>query len=236
MEQTTGATVSPDGRWRWNGADWVPNVGGRSAAASGPKGLSSWFDGETSEDLFTGQRVIVWARWILITTGLILAFWIPAGTKPDLLTLQVELGAIVALAFGNFYLHVQLLRGRPAVDRVVYGASLGDLTVITALVLVQGGFDSAVFVFYCAAVLGFSVAFPTAVTAIYTVCTVAVYGLIGVTTAPGGGYSTLVIRLLMIAAVAVCGNLFARHEALRRSEAIDRYVASITNPIKEQGS
>jgi hypothetical protein len=215
--QQTGTLISPDGRWRWDGSDWIPNVAAEPRRP-GP-GFNTWFRGETSEDLFTGQHVIVWARWILITTGLLLSFWIPSGTRPDLLTLQVQLGAIVALAFGNFYLHVQLLRGKPAIDRVVYGAACGDLGVITALVLIQHGFASPFFVFYCAAVLGLSVAFPTAVTAIYTVCTIAVYGLVGAATAPTDQYATLVIRLLMIAAVAVCGNLFARHEALRRAEA-----------------
>jgi hypothetical protein len=123
--------VSPDGKWYWDGVvqQWKavpasPAPAERSAApaaANKPeRGLSSFAGSVRSEDLAYGQTVLVWARWILIGTGLLLSFWSPH----DLLTLQVQLAAIIALAFGNFYLHVQLLRGHPALDNVVYGASL----------------------------------------------------------------------------------------------------------------
>jgi len=163
-----------------------------------------------------GQTVLVWARWILIGTGLLLSFWAPT----DLTMLQVQLAAIIALAFGNFYLHVQLLRGHPALDAVVYGASLGDICVVTALVLVQGGYASPVFIFYFAAIVGISVAFPTFMTAGYTAIVVGIYGIICLATAPADGHPAVFTRLLMIAAVAVCGNLFARHEQQRRADAI----------------
>jgi hypothetical protein len=132
----------------------------------------------------------------------------------------VQLAAIIALAFGNFYLHVQLLRGHPALDNVVYGASLADIAVVTALVIVQGGYSSPVFIFYFAAVVGISVAFPTRMTTAYTVLVMGVYGLISVSTAPMDDYPAVFTRLLMVAAIAVCGNIFARHESQRRSEAV----------------
>jgi len=170
----------------------------------------------TSEDLFYGQTVIVWARWILIGTGLVLSFWNPR----ELFVLQIQLAVLIALAFGNFYLHVQLLRGHPSIDSVVYGASAADLTVVTALVVVQNGFPSPVFIFYFAAVLGFSVAFPTRLTAIYAATGIAVYGVVCLATADVADYPAIFTRLLMIAAVAVCGNLFARNETHRRAEAV----------------
>src|SRR5438093_5390599 len=100
---------SPDGNYIWDGQEWIAVRQPVARAAS--KGLSSWADGldrGTSEDLFHGQTVIVWARWILIGTGLLLSFW----NARDLPVLEVQLAAIITLAFGNFYLHVQLLRGR----------------------------------------------------------------------------------------------------------------------------
>ena len=226
--------VSPDGKWYWDGvaqtwapvspsqADaWPPHEqrNRRPAAPStraASRGLSSFVGNVRSEDLVFGQTVLVWARWILIGTGLVLSFWTPR----DLLTLQVQLAAIVALAFGNFYLHVQLLRGHAAVDKVVYAASLADICVVTALVLVQGGYSSPVFVFYFAAVVGISVAFPTNLTAAYTVLVVGIYGVVCLATATPDDYPAVFTRLLMIAAIAVCGNLFARNESHRRAEAI----------------
>ena len=215
---------SPDGQWIWNGQDWVVADHRRAAVAREPlkpltapsKGLSSWVEGSTSEDLFYGQAVIVWARWILIATGLVLSFWDPKSLS----LLQIQLAAIIALAFGNFYLHVQLLRGHPAIDRVVYAASAADLAVVTTLVIAQGGYSSPVFVFYFAAVLGLSVAFPAILTALYTSAVVVVYGVVCLSTADSSDYPAVFTRLLMIAAIAVCGALFARSESHRRADAI----------------
>jgi len=206
-------TLSEDGRWRWDGSTW------RAMAPPPPteRGLSSWaasFDRVTSEDLYFSQTVIVWARWILIAAGLELSFW----DARDLTILQIQLAAIITLAFGNFYLHVQLLRGHPSIDVVVYLASLADLVVVTALVGTQGGFTAPVYVFYFAAVLGFSVAFPTVLTAVYTAGTLGVYFL--VCSATSDNFPEIFTRLLMLAAIAVCGNLFARNERALREDAV----------------
>jgi len=220
--------VSPDGKWYWDGVaqEWkavaTPAAPAKAASTPNPvaaqpsRGLSSFTGKIRSDDIAYGQTVLVWARWILIGTGLLLSFW---GPK-DLLTLQVQLAAIIALAFGNFYLHVQLLRGHPALDNVVYAASLADICVVTALVLVQTGYPSPVFIFYFAAIVGISVAFPTQMTAGYTLLVVGVYGIICLATASVDDHPAIFTRLLTIAAVAVCGNLFARHEAQRRADAI----------------
>ncbi|HKC19636.1 MAG TPA: hypothetical protein VKE27_08380 [Candidatus Dormibacteraeota bacterium] len=217
--------ISPDGKWYWDGVQqsWKPKnpiPATAAAPAVEPKaqeiGLSSFTGEVRSEDLAYGQTVLVWARWILIGTGLLLSFWSPT----DLTTLQVQLAAIIALAFGNFYLHVQLLRGHPTLDSIVYAASLADITVVTALVLVQNGYPSPVFIFYVAAIVGISVAFPTWMTMGYTALVVGAYGLICVSTAPAEDMPAVFTRLLMITAVAFCGNVFARSEAKRRADAI----------------
>lgn len=219
--------ISPDGKWYWDGIAqaWNP-VSDEPAQPAQPvpqakpepqvHGLQSFAGNVRSEDLAQGQTVLVWARWILIGTGLLLSFWNPT----DLVTLQVQLAAIIALAFGNFYLHVQLLRGHPAIDNVVYGASLADIAVVTALVVVQGGFPSPVFIFYFAAVVGISVAFPTWMTTGYTAMIIGLYGVIALSTTTSDHYPAVFTRLLMIGAIALCGNLFARHESRRRAEAI----------------
>ena len=235
--------VSPDGKWFWDGIaqEWKPKHPAPAAARAqipappvvkeAAKGLSSFAGEVRSEDLAYGQTVLVWARWILIGTGLLLSFWSPK----DLTTLQVQLAAIIALAFGNFYLHVQLLRGHPALDNVVYAASLADITVVTALVLVQNGYPSPVFIFYFAAIVGISVAFPTRMTAGYTALVVGVYGIICLATAPIDDYPAVFTRLLMIAAVALCGNVFARSEAKRRSDAI-RVHAEMQDEVEQQST
>lgn len=232
--------LSPDGKWYWDGVaeQWkaLPGTAVDSPKPAGQakevkRGLSS-FGGEVrSEDLAYGQTVLVWARWILIGTGLLLSFWSPT----DLTTLQVQLAAIIALAFGNFYLHVQLLRGHPALDNVVYGASLADITVVTALVLVQTGYPSPVFIFYFAAIVGISVAFPTWMTVGYTALVVGVYGIVCLATAPVEDLPAVFTRLLMIAAVALCGNVFARSEARRRADAL-RIHTEMLDEVGQEGA
>jgi hypothetical protein len=225
--------LSPDGRWFWDGRVWTAShLSNSSALAPAPvkpppassQGLSSWVSGATSEDLFYGQAVIVWARWILIATGLVLSFWEPQSLG----LLQIQLAAIITLAFGNFYLHVQLLRGRPAIDRVVYAASAADLAVVTTLVISQNGFSSPVFVFYFAAVLGLSVAFPAVLTAMYTAAVLLVYGVVCLSTTDSAEYPVVFTRLLMIAAIAVCGAVFARSESHRRAEALRAHESATT--------
>ena len=226
----SGPIVSPDGNWWWDGDKWIFSSSARSASAQAPvrptpaphQGLSSWVSGATTEDLFYGQAVIVWARWILIATGLVLSFWAPASLS----ILQIQLAAIIALAFGNFYLHVQLLRGHPAIDRVVFAASAADLAVVTTLVIVQGGYSSPVFVFYFAAVLGLSVAFPAVLTALYASTVVVVYGVVCLSTTDPSNYPAVFTRVLMIAAIAVCGAIFARSESHRRAEAVRAHESS----------
>ena len=237
--EATKHLISPDGRWFWDGVSqhWRPVAEdepkqkpaeataqhpcestqvAESRSTASQRGLSSFAGTVRSEDLAYGQTVLVWARWILIGTGLLLSFWSPT----DLTTLQVQLAAIIALAFGNFYLHVQLLRGQPAIDNIVYAASVADIGVVTALVIVQGGYPSPVFIFYFAAIVGISVAFPTWLTASYTALVVGLYGVICLPTATTGDYPAIFTRLLMLAAVAVCGNIFARSESRRRADAI----------------
>ena len=72
------------------------------------------------------------------------------------------------------------------------------------------------------AVLGLSVAFPTILTALYTAAVVVLYGIVCLVTSDGSvsELSAVFTRLLMIAAIAVCGALFARSESHRRADAI----------------
>lgn len=172
----------------------------------------------SSEDLAHGQVVIVTARWILVFAGLVLALW----NSTDVAQLRVQILFILGLAFANFYLHAQILMRKPAIRSVIYAASAADLTVISVNVLAGGGFDSQTFAFYFPALLVLSVAFPAAMTALYTGATVSFYSLIGLAAAAfdDADLQTVVIRDLMLVAVAVCGALYLRMETRRREETL----------------
>jgi hypothetical protein len=175
---------------------------------------------EASRDLTLGQTVIVFARWILVLAGLVIALWNPGPVGE----LRVSIAVILLAAVANFYLHAQLLRRRPAVDAVAYAASAGDIALVTLLVLVQGGFRSDLFIFYFPAVLAMSVAFPTMVALAFAGTTTALYALVVmVSAAPTDANLQVVLtRLIMLAAVAVCGNAFRRIDEGRRASAEPR--------------
>jgi hypothetical protein len=180
-------------------------------AAPSPRGRGS---SSLSADLQHGQAVIVTARWLLVGAGLLLALWNPGSVGE----LRVQLGSVLLLAGANFALHAQLLMRRPLLEGVIYAASLADLALISILILSKGGFRSELYVFYFPALLALAVAFPRAVTLTVTAATLVVYGLIGLATAPPGDGSlqAILTRLLMLAAVATCGQLYQRVEARRR--------------------
>jgi hypothetical protein len=184
---------------------------------------------EILEDLTFGQSVIITARWILVLAGLLLVLWNPG----PLSQLRVQIVFVLALAVANFYLHAQLLMGRPVTKLIVYGASAADLVVITVMILVGGGFDSTTFVFYFPAILAFSVAFPPRMTFFFTAAILAGYFLIFLVSSiiSTADFQTLLARSIMLAAVAVCGSLYWKIERDRRmatEKARDELLAQVS--------
>ena len=172
---------------------------------------------DSSDDLAQGQVVIIAARWILVVAGLMLALW-----NPDAIgDLRIQIVLILALAVGNFYLHAQVLMGRPVIAPVVLGASAADIVVISSIIAAQGGFESHLYVFYFPALLALSVAFRTQVTVAFTGAAIAIYGLIALAAASPDDGQVLITRLLMLAGVAMCGNAYWRIERDRRNAAAE---------------
>jgi hypothetical protein len=173
---------------------------------------------EAQADLDHGQVVIIMARWLLIAVGLFLLIVKPTS---DVAELRLQISLILLLGLVNFFLHAQLLKGRPVPDAVAYAASAFDLVVITLLLLSQGG-DSPVFVLYFPALLALSVAFEPYVTVVYAIATVGVYGIVAASAIPAGvdAGPVVITRVLMLGAVAFCGGVYwsVEHSRRRRLE------------------
>ncbi len=170
------------------------------------------------EDLMYGQSVIVSARWILVVSGLFLALWNPGPMSE----LRLQILFILLLAVANFYLQAQRLMKKPASSGVVYFASAADLAVISVMVILGGGFESNVYVFYFPALLALSVAFSPASTLFFAGGAAAFYTFISLGSALFGDIDiqVLIARLIMMTAVAVCGQIYWRIERDRRSAAV----------------
>ncbi len=186
-------------------------------AAQRPPKRSALASLATSQDHSHGQIVIVIAKWVLVCAGLLLVLWSPA----EIGQLRVQILVLLLLAVENFYHHAQLLKRRAVSDLVAYVASAADIVVVTVLVLLQGGFDSNLYIFYFPALVALSVVFQPKVTALFTMSLMGVYATIGLGTIAGSGASdqdarVLISRLAMMAAVATCGALSYRLEERRR--------------------
>jgi len=93
--------------------------------------------------------VTVAARWLLVAAGVALALVAPAS--PELVRAQV---VVLLLAVCNFGLrHAQILRRQLTLAAIAYAASAADIAIITALVAVNGGYASGLYVFYFPAIL-----------------------------------------------------------------------------------
>ena len=83
------------------------------------------------EDLFFGQTVIVWARWSVIVAGIVLVLW--TSTSVSLLTQTMPF--FLVLMAVNFFLHGRFVMGSPLNRFAVTVASVVDLILITAIVV-----------------------------------------------------------------------------------------------------
>jgi hypothetical protein len=182
-------------------------------------GLRSWLTSSAvNEDLSHGQIVIVMAKWVLVFAGMLLVLWAPAPIGQ----LRVQILVLVLIAVENFYHHAQILKRRPVPDAIAYIASGADLAVVTILVMLQGGFDSNLYIFYFPALIALSVVFRTEVTALFTAVTVSLYTAICLVdfvdgTATGNDFQVMLARIGMMVALVTCGALSYRLEARRRT-------------------
>ncbi len=169
---------------------------------------------DPADELIHGESVIIAARWVLVVAGLLLALWNPGG----LVQLQVAIVVILAVAIGNFALHMHVVTRGKLLARIVYAASVADLAAISLLIVSGGGVPSAPFVFYLPALLAISVTFRTELTGLYTLGAVCTYGAIAIVTAHPDALLPVLIQILMMAAVPICGNVYWRLERDRRRQ------------------
>ena len=176
------------------------------------KNMSSWL-GE-SEDMMYGQKVLVVARWILVVSGLLLALINPVVLGE----VKIQVGLILTLAVANFFLHVQLVRKQPSLPWVAYLSSAVDIFAITLMVMTSDGGASSLYVFYFPALFAISVAFRPRAGLVLSGAAIGMYSLIASTHMGDDGGAFVVARIVMMAAVVVCGMVYRKIEGDRRRE------------------
>jgi hypothetical protein len=172
------------------------------------------------DDLSQGHTVIIAARWLLVVSGLMFLLYRPQSTA------EVAIGVlgVLAIAVTNLWLHTRLITRQAIEPEWAYWASVADLAVISALVLVQGSASSKAMVFYYPAVLAFSLVFPPGVTALLTSGVLTFTLMLGMT--DGVDERILVARLLSLAATALIGARYREVEVRRRSRRSELSIAA----------
>jgi hypothetical protein len=167
-------------------------------------------------DLSDGQVVTVFARWLLIAAGFVIALWGPS--ERDLGPLKIALMILFGLAIGNFALHARVMMKHPLSSSLLYAFSAADIVAVTAITwLYRGGIDNPLFVFYYPGLLALSLIFPTRVTGFFTAALVVAYAIVALPMRPTAeDQQIFVARVISLAAVAAVGTLYQHIEAGRR--------------------
>ncbi len=185
-------------------------------------------DQESREDVFSGQVVIIGARWFLIATGIIMLLW-TAVDRAQPAVLLAGVAPLIALMGLNFFLHGRYMLGRPLNPNFVLLTGILDLAIITLLVLFwpgTKGLENQFFVFYYVIVLAFAMSMPRRTEVAYTVAAIVLYAAVVLPFLDYTGLveiqedaKSLLIRLIALGAMGGLGNFYFRIFRRRRAEA-----------------
>jgi hypothetical protein len=178
---------------------------------------------EAAEDLFFGQIVIIWARWFVIISGVIVVLWSSNNTS-ELTTAVLMVVPLIAI---NFFVHGRYLMERPINQKLLLGLSLVDIIVITIIVLVwqdPNGFLSPYYIFYYPFLLAVAFVFSVRISVPYALLTLILYSVACLVTdfnLVNDSYQLegLIIRLITMGTIGGLGAFYWRIQRGRRRAA-----------------
>ena len=170
-------------------------------------------------------RVSVWGRWLIWLVSVFnLAHrpdaWYPADI--EYVFLHVPLVTL------NGLVHYRLRTNRPVTWRWMLALSAMDLALITAGVVIGGGFNSFFFLGYYAALAVFAAVFTSIwLSLAWTTMAAVAYSIVIWSVGPGldlnaGDETELVSRLTTMYVIVLCISLISRFERIRRHTAVER--------------
>ncbi len=169
--------------------------------------------------------VSVWGRWFVWLLGLFLLAYRPAFWYPEDVLL---LGIPVLLAVFNGLVHHRLLTNRPVTWRWVLFLSAAEIVIITAGVVVDGGYTSLIFLAYYPSLAVFAVVFSSHWPSLAWTTTAAVsYAVACLRVDSGldldaGNEKVLMARLALMYTIVLGIGLITRFERTRWQTAVSR--------------
>ncbi len=181
-----------------------------------------WLDpGEASY----AAKVTVWLRWLFWVGAVTELAYRPAFTQAKYIPFMLMHVPLIAL---NGYVHYRLLSGRRVTWRHLLVLSAMDIALITASVVVDGGFDTFLFLPYYPALAAFAAVFTSALLNLtWTTITASIY--VGVSLTVGSGMAfdginekMLFSRVLAMFGVVLVVNFITRFQRRRARAAMER--------------
>ena len=169
-------------------------------------------------------KVSVWGRWFLWLVAVFLlayrpADWFPA--KIEYLFLHVPLVTL------NGLVHYRLLANRPVTWRWMFALSAMDIILITADIVIGGGFKSFTYLAYYPALAMFTAVFTSFWFSLtWTTMAAVAYAVVSVAAGSGldldeGDLRVTVARLAAMYAMVLCVSLITRFERTKRQAALE---------------
>ena len=139
-----------------------------------------WID---PDEASYAANITVWLRWLFWVGAVIELAYRPAFTQAKYIPFMLMHVPLVAL---NGYVHYRLLSRRRVTWRHLLLLSAMDIALITASVVVDGGFDSFLYIPYYPALAAFAAVFTSALLNLaWTTITASIY--VGVSLTVGSG-------------------------------------------------
>ena len=177
------------------------------------------------DDLRYGLRISVWVRWFVVIAWLVQLHYRVNFAHPAYVAHTVF--ALLTLAF-NAYVHYRIESKRTVTWHWAAALSVMDGVILTAGLVISGGFSNTFFVLYYPSLAMFAVVF-TSFRLSFAVVTVvaALYVALSLTVEPGVNFDikeekVLFTRIVVMYAVVAAVNLVSRFERIRRRQAVER--------------
>ena len=202
-------------------------VAGLLAMITGDPPASRWDPGAgDADELRYPATLFIWVRWFILFVCLFLLVYRPEFTIVTYVGYVLCLVTITAL---NGYVHYRIRSGRTVTLYWMLALSAADVVLITAGMVVAGGFSHFLFyLLYYPALAWFAVFFSSFRLNFAWVTMVAViYAAVSLTVGEGLDLAAkedkaLLARIAMMYGVVACVNLVSSSERMKRREAVVR--------------
>lgn len=176
---------------------------------------------EAQQDVFYGQIVFIWARWIIIVSTLFLIL----RNARSVADIQIPMIPLVLLIAANFFVHGRFVMRRPANAILLTIATTIDFVFITVIILIGAGGSTGIanpfFVLYYPVLLAYSLVFRRRRTLMMASILIIVYLLICLLIPPRVSIANedekvLAVRIVMLLVTALLGTMYWRIQRRRR--------------------